>query len=292
VATVSLRRVGPVEKWSVELTVDEALPAWAGDGGKLVAQSVVGLDLGWRVVAGAKPEELSAAMETLAQWRSPARLARLRELWAERRFEGDEVGFQALSAWAESDWHAWRAETRERQWALRHRRELYRVFANTLAKKYAYVALENTRFDNIARRPPPDSAEAVNETARSNRVLAASGELRLTVSNRFGKERSLVVETAHTTSTCHACGVEADFDSAEHLERVCPSCGAVWDQDDNAAILHCRLGEEELRRRAGPADADMTAAVSPVPGPGGRWAKAKAQKAAKRSGAAPETTPT
>ncbi len=224
------------------------------------------------------PEWLRDATETLVQWRSAGRLAALARRWRTNRFDGDGEAYEALERWRYRDHHLWEWETSQRTGALRRRREIYRTAAASLASRYDLIVLEKFDLRKMARRPAPD-APRENEGARSNRQMVAPSELRAALVNAF---RGDVVELdgAYTTVTCHACGAVERFDAGQHVWHACRSCGAVWDQDANAAI--------NLIERWRDGGSPGPARKAELPEKEGRWDRAKrmlADKQARKDGA-------
>lgn len=208
------------------------------------------------------PTWLTERTATLAQWRSPGRLAALVLAWGTARFPGDEGIFgraatkeeilaaktdpdptkgrgEGLEGWRVDDLHLWRWEAFQRRGALGWRKDLYRTAAAHLAKRYGTLVLEDFDLRNVAERPSAESTEKVNYTARSNRQLAAVSELRQALMQAFLARGGDVVkvEAADTTRTCRHCGLVAKFNAAEDVTHVCEGCRTVFDQDDNASSV-------------------------------------------------------
>jgi hypothetical protein len=224
--------------------------------------------------AGVLPPWLNEEVKTLGLWKSPNRLARLTTRWklqrreaglrefavARRRHESDEsvdarvqevmrdsdptqAAFVELEAWRYHDEHIMRWESDQRTGALRHRREVYRIFAARLTRRYSTIVLEgNFDLSEIAKRPEVDE-DAENETARTNRHAVAVSELRLSIVNTA--RAVWKADAAYTTLRCFECKhveTPATFDTAVELVHTCTSCGAIWDQDHNARANILELG--------------------------------------------------
>lgn len=183
------------------------------------------------------PEWMRLETKGLKQWKSAARLAGLANRWRENRFDRDEPMFSALQAWALADLHYWEQESRRREAALRRRREFYRVLSKRLVESYDTIVLEQFDLRVFAKRAPVDAGPE-NETARSNRQLAALSELRQCITNAARAEgRTVVAVPAHdTTRVCPVCGLVDDRPAAEHIVLTC-ECGASWDQDTTGAAV-------------------------------------------------------
>ena len=208
----------------------------------------------------AVPDAVRDAAEGLKTWKSAARLRRLRDLWREAGPPVTSDGahaYAALDAWAGQDWFDWERESRLRDAALRRRRDLYRVFAYRLAQQYDTIVLEQFDLRALARKAPVEGG-AENETARSNRQLAALSELRDCVINaaRAAGRTVPAMPSADTTRQCPACGVVADRDAESTVVLHCRACDAKWDQDVQGAAP-VLLG----RWRERPADAKILVAA-------------------------------
>lgn len=322
-ARLSVRRHGPHEYWSLEVTVEMDPP-------KPTARTAsVGVNLGWRTLpsgglrvgvatneAGrveecqidaetmrrlvapdelhslrehkfqlargvtarwlsinmAVPPWLRASAETIALWHSPARLVALANRWKANRFEGDEIAFAALDAWADMDHFLWSEEESWRQSALAGRREKYRVWAASLASRYGTLVIEDFDLRRIARKRRVDEP-ADNETSRGHRHLAAVHTLRGALVQAFllrgGSVWKLPAE--NITRRCPVCGVVEKFDAASVLAPTCPN-GHTMDQDERAG--------RNLLERLKVAGADGTAKRIEIPQETeNRWAKLKRLKA-------------
>ena len=55
-----------------------------------------------------------------------------------------------------------------------------------------------------------------------------------------------LVPAEYTTATCHVCGTAEVWDQAAHVMHRCGQCGALWDQDHNAAINLLARGKVAL----------------------------------------------
>lgn len=228
------------------------------------------------VEAGTVATWLTEATATLGQWRSQGRLAALARRWRDNRFPGDEDGYGPLEAWRYHDHHLWEWECSQRTKSLRFRREGYRILAAQLAREYQFLAIEKFDLREMARIATleDDRGKAGEPQQRRNRTLAATSELRGALVLAFGgKAGGRVVEhgAAYTTSTCHACTSAEAWDQAKEIEHTCSSCGAHWDQDDNAARNLLRL-TTELPGGDG---------KEVAPAEESRWTKAKRMRAEK-----------
>lgn len=182
-----------------------------------------------------RPDWLVERTKFLHLWKSAAGLTRLAYTWRDNRFEGDVAAYDALEAWRYHDFHLFDWEANQRRSAVRRRREEYRIFAAGLARKYKTLVLEDFNMKKVAMKAPQE-AEPENETARSNRVLAAISVLRDVLVNAFAEDvhKENAVDTTHI---CHVCGSVEDFDAAKTIHHTCGACGTTWDQDRNACVV-------------------------------------------------------
>lgn len=226
------------------------------------------------------PDEWAQRTESVSQWRSQGRLAGLSIWWREHRLPNDEDAFAALETWRKQDKHLWCWETSERTGGLRHRKDLYRRVAARLAERHDVLVMEaDVGLREFALRPAIDDP-TTNETARSNRVVAAVSELRMCLRQAFLRRGRTVVSlpAQGTTRTCAACGSEETWDQANEVRHTCKN-GHVWDQDANAAR---NLIE---RWRAEPSGEGARVPEPSAPSEG-RWSRARnlARERAERMG--------
>lgn len=184
------------------------------------------------------PDMLKNNISGLNKWRSQKKMARLLNIWRENRFAGDQEMFVYLEEWSKRDEHLWDWEAHQRDKALRRRRELYRVFASLIEKRYGTVIYEDFDLRGIVKKPETMKGTKGSLPQDRQRFIAAVSEFRLAVKNACNREGTLVIEKdpAYTTRKCHVCGLVEKFDARKELFHKCSRCGAFWDQDDNAAI--------------------------------------------------------
>lgn len=176
------------------------------------------------------PEALAEATKNLPLWASPARLLHVISTWT--RFDGDAEIYTNLLAWRRQDTLV------ERDFVLRPNRgrnirlDTYRNFAAFLGKKYSTIAVEDLNVSDMRSGPLPESDEAefVPTTYRD----VASVGLLLSIVGQQGRAEVVKLPPHGTTSVCHHCGSNEEFDRRE-LVHACRSCGREWDQDENAA---------------------------------------------------------
>ena len=235
------------------------------------------------------PAEIANLTRGMVHWKSPARLAGVCMDWPQEP-QGAvlDAAYRDLCAWYYRDRHAWESETAGRIQALRRRREVYRIFAADLAKRYDTVVIE--RFDKrvFAVRPQmaTDEDKAQNETARSNRVVASTSELVMSIVHgaRSRLRAVAAVSAVDSTRTCPSCGLVTDREAAESIVLAC-ECGHVWDQDvAGAAPTLLRFWRER------PGDAKMLVGArdgengnDPAEKKESRWARVKRLRAEKEA---------
>lgn len=222
----------------------------------------------------AKPEEWARfrrlGVGTFAQWRSAERMHVLHRVWKEHRFDGDAEAFEKLDAFCYRDVHLWRWEANLRRKTRLHRREIYRIAAANLARRYHTLVLEDFNISDVAEKPDVDQQKGDNEVARSNRQLVAPYELRQCFLLAFA-DRNTNVSGVNTTRDCSACGSTEVFDQVTDLTHVCKACGAEWDRDENASRnLRSAYRKVLAEKQANPETVASAA-------PNGRWAKRKAK---------------
>lgn len=195
------------------------------------------------------PDWMKERTESLAQWRSTQRLSNLVWMsWRTQRFDGDREIFDVMDAWRKQDRHLLQWEASEIDRALGNRREVYRVVASQIAKRYSTIVIEKFNLNMLVRRKKAEEKETEAEQAqRSARFLAALSELRgafkLACSNQGSNLRE--VDPAYITQDCHVCGFRCDFDAEHERRHVCESCGVEWDQDLNAARNLLNRGSDQ-----------------------------------------------
>lgn len=180
----------------------------------------------------------------LSQWRSSDRLAALVRWWADNRLPEDGEVFTAAVAWREQYLHLanwWRSLSTKVRGRIR---EQYRIFAASLARRYATLYLEDFDLREVVRDPLPESND-VKTASSSERQKVSPSELRAALVNACQREGVRVVKlpAEYTTSACHVCGHHEKWDQAAEVMHKCSRCETMWDQDHNAAINLLQLGE-------------------------------------------------
>jgi transposase len=77
-------------------------------------------------------------------------------------------------------------------------------------------------------------------------VIAAPGILRNVIENACRRSGVAVqrIKAKNTTVACHACGRVEEWNVAKQIVHKC-TCGAIWDQDYNAAVQILRAGKAQ-----------------------------------------------
>jgi hypothetical protein len=233
-------------------------------------------------------EWMRAISPTIRAWRSPARLVSLLARWRaeEPNVTPGAVVIRAdLEAWADRDRHAWATVEARRIWALRRRKDKYQCWAKEIAKLCGTVVLEKFDLRSMAVRKPVGEDAAENETARSNRQLAAVSYLReyLLQASRAQGATVVQVDAADSTRTCPSCGLVADRDAQAQVRLAC-ECGHAWDQDVEGAapVLLARYRERPgdakilVGARSGGSSTEQRQKGAD------RWARARRMGAAKK----------
>ena len=234
----------------------------------------------WIKAAADAPEWMREAVKTMHTWRRQGRMVALLRQWDKERpvrAAVEENVFQAVVSWRSADLALWEAERSRDVWAHRRRREVYRVWAARMAEKYGTLILERFDLRDVAERDPVGQDKAENETARSNRHLAAVSELRGSLCNAVRSRGSEVVgvTAVNSTRTCPSCGIIADRGQEDAVRLVC-ACGHAWDQDVQGAAPWLLA---EYRERPGDAKivagARADAMAVEKKGKGDSWARAR-----------------
>jgi hypothetical protein len=128
-----------------------------------------------------------------------------------------------------------------------YRREAYRVAAADLSRRYGTVILEDFNLALHKRLNAPEAEADAPPAQRAQLHASAPGEFRLALTSAVSREGGIVAKigAAGTTSQCHSCGCDCDWNQGEELSHTCEHCGTRWDQDENGArnLLRCFAAE-------------------------------------------------
>jgi hypothetical protein len=130
--------------------------------------------------------------------------------------------------WAYRDRHLEDIECGVRSRAVRRRTDTYRRYADSLAKRFRVVALEDMPMLDWV-------GEGKTHAKERKRSMAALSELQNAIVQRFGPGRVDWVPCAYTSRTCSACGVDSGLLKPQEF-WTCTACGAVHQRDYNAAV--------------------------------------------------------
>jgi hypothetical protein len=207
---------------------------------------------------------------SIHQWKSPKDLVRLMWVWKNNRFRGDEQIWNQLIYWYHGDatgkmhhqvWKGrltwsqvrksaalkpdvWNGHEHLYLWwkhlwdqLRRRRRERYRVFAASLARKYGTIFIEDFDLRSVIETPSPEWDRVNDRLARLQRSRVAPGILREAIKNVCLREgiNLVAINPRGISRKCPKCGTFVDFDAARRLTCRCEGCGSVFDQDYVAA---------------------------------------------------------
>lgn len=189
----------------------------------------------------ALPDEWTQKSGYIAQWRSGNRLCSLISWWQENRLADDREIFLAAQGWRKQYLHLdnWRRSLEER---MRLRiREQYRIFAAKIATDYSRIVIEDFDMRDVAEKPQVTDQKSGNPHSSGQRQKVSPSVFRAALLNACKREGVEIVKvpSAYTTRECHACGSLREWNQEELIHRC--ECGALWDQDQNAAINLLRL---------------------------------------------------
>lgn len=113
------------------------------------------------------------------------------------------------------------------------RKDMYRVFAARLAARAGAIVLDATSYRDAALVKRKDGDDpALHEQARTQRVMAAPYELRLSIEQAAAKRGAHVERYAGEINHCHVCG---SVNISGETVRHCHACSTIFDIDENAA---------------------------------------------------------
>lgn len=199
-----------------------------------------GIDLGWRLVEG------GVRIATIASSDGGLDHVVLPQAWLDHRERLAKLQGEARTTTdqAEGDIEQIIEGRRLRQAATHgideaslERREFYRIAAKALTERYGLLGIDGTGIGRMARRKKAgERGQDLPPMARRMRTWGAPGELMHEI-ERAARSRGCRVEIAAgaTTITCHHCGTRTEAAQRADLIWRCRACGALWDQDENAA---------------------------------------------------------
>jgi ribosomal protein S27AE len=120
---------------------------------------------------------------------------------------------------------------------INRRKDIYRNIACEIAREYTHVRIANLQLKDMVKVKRNDGSDnKLAEIPRKNRNRAALAELTLYIQQACIKSGVTFekIDTKYMTRTCSNCGHLNSADEGD-LSLSCGGCGAVYDQDDNAA---------------------------------------------------------
>lgn len=136
-----------------------------------------------------------------------------------------------LVSWADRDKHLWWYERGCRTGALNYRREIYRLFALKMAKRYDIIVIDDFNIKKIA-----EDEDRIKEPS-AQRVEGAPSVLKSTLQSTGNRLGCYVIDgkSKLATQECHLCGCLEPWDAAPEVMHTCVACEKEWDQDVNNA---------------------------------------------------------
>ena len=117
--------------------------------------------------------------------------------------------------------------------AVRHRRDLVRVWISDLEKQYDTVIVQQYSINRLRRK---DTVSESVPSGRRNIQITAPGEVRANMATTLKSRGVRVVQHYDKVSwVCHRCGVEGEPTDTFAVRHRCQHCGSYWDVDENAA---------------------------------------------------------
>lgn len=189
-------------------------------------------------------DELKAKLVALGvpceKWESPDKFKSLLD-------SNDATILNLVEAWVKRDDHLWWYERGVRSGSLNYRKEVYRLWALSLAKKYDIIVIDSTNYKKLAKK----DKDQENETREYNaqRVESApsiSRDILRNAATRLGC-RILEGDEFKATQECAICGCKDPWDAAPRIKHHCKSCNNTWDQDENNCKNLLARGKKALK---------------------------------------------
>lgn len=197
----------------------------------------------WKKSRKSLPKWLRDELSHIHQWKSQRRLVRLIHKWRDNRCKNDEDIMNSLEEWKSRDRHLLDYQCGTRTSCAIYRREIYRIFAARMRRKYSTVILENgnrTRFNTLPTVNKPDDTRS---KVRYNYRVAAIGEL-FKCLQESGME-VIKVNPANTSKICSSCQ-QKNKKLKDELYWTCEHCGEEHDRDHNATKNILTRGQEQI----------------------------------------------
>jgi transposase len=139
--------------------------------------------------------------------------------------------------WHERDRHLQDISCTVRLRSIRRRLDAFRSYADSLAKRYRVITLEDMPMIDWVGKGKTAALERL-------RSIASLSLLQNIIAERFGVERVDWVPAAHTSMVCSSCKVQRELTVGPGPHWVCAACGHEHHQDYNAAANLRLLSEQ------------------------------------------------
>ena len=167
--------------------------------------------------------------------RTARKIVRLALSWRESAETWHREWFVEIEGWRKEDKRKRQEMENLRQKAIGCRRDAYKVWTHGVANRYSVIGIGQLSLKKAAALVKNE--DALPPLVRKNRSRAAISELLEWLHSQAAKSGSMIVEAKRpVTQTCYLCRKKHPV-KREVVMQVCPNCGAVWDQDINAAFV-------------------------------------------------------
>ncbi|MHB8370644.1 MAG: zinc ribbon domain-containing protein [Leptospirales bacterium] len=207
----------------------------------------------WGGISGPFPEEIRERF--VGHIRSPKvssrKLAGSILAWRDAHGDFRPDLLSALETWRKSNKRLTQEMDNLRDKLSAQRTDLYRNEALRIVRDHSVVGLEDFDLREVVKLETPDGEKTDQPApARANRVRAAVSDLRNWIKIQAAKTGTVIVRipAADTTRACRQC-LHVNHAHPEDLVWTCDGCGAVWDQDENAA-RNILMAAETIQKNA------------------------------------------
>jgi hypothetical protein len=171
--------------------------------------------------------------ESIAQWKSAARLAALTLRWRDKRVPKDGEIFTILEEWRKRDKHLYEFEANLRDQLIGRRDSLYRNFAAELRRKYRTAKIKLVDRRKAHELPKPEEQPKEHGMKAHARDACLS---RLVCCLKESMAETLEISPKELGRVHQACGSLQEPDPSKAM-HTCRDCGEPYDQDENTAKL-------------------------------------------------------
>jgi len=185
---------------------------------------------------------------------SPRKLAGSILAWRDDHGDFRPDLLAALEAWRKTNKRLTQEMDNLREKLSAQRTDLYRNEALRIVREHSCVALEDFDLREVVKLETPEGEKTDQPAAaRANRVRAAVSDLRNWIGIQAAKTGTEIVKipAADTTRACRQCLHVNVRSRPEELVWTCDACGAVWDQDENAArnlLMAAEMRQENAKK--------------------------------------------